>query len=152
MASLSLLHSLSHGSSDPNLKLFMEATNQRWGDSFCSLMKPHLHHYCCYTHFPILLTNFHWFYCSRRYSSDTILGFLQSFVMQGETAHHLHCYPSIFLLVWNFIGFIVLVVIPQTQPFVFFKFLRYENKYIVSNTVIVRMQFLYTLCNSTRWF
>ena len=77
MASLSLLHSLSHSSSDPSLKLFMEATNQWWGDNFCSLTKPHLHYYRCYTHFPKLLTDFHWFHCSHRHSSDTIFGFLQ---------------------------------------------------------------------------
>ena len=28
--------------------------NHRQGDSFCSLTKPRLHHYCCYTHFPIM--------------------------------------------------------------------------------------------------
>ena len=145
MASLLLLHSLSHGSSDPSLKLFTEATNQQWGDSSCSLMKPHLHHYRCYTHFPMLLTDFHWLHCSRRHSSDTILGFLQIFVMQEEAAHQLHCHLLILLLIWNFISFIVLVIIPQTQPFVFFKLLQCENKHIISNTVIIRWWFFYTL-------
>ena len=142
VASLLLLHSLSHGSSDPSLKLFGEATNQWRGNSFCSITKPHLHHYRCYTPFPMLLTDFH---CSRCHSSDTILGFLQIFVMQHEAAHQLHCHPSILLLVWNFISFIILVIIPQTQPFFFFKFLRYENKHIVSNTDIIWLQFLYIL-------
>ena len=132
-------------SSDPSLKLFAEATNQQRDDSFCSLTKPHLHHYHCYTYFPMLLTDFHWFHCSRHHSSDTILGFLQIFVMQREAAHQLHSHPSILLLVWNFIVFIILVIIPQTQPFFFFKFLQYKNKYIISNTVIIRLQFLYPL-------
>ena len=130
-------------SSDRSLKLFAETTNQWLGDSLCSLTKPHLHHYSCYSHFPMLLTDLHWFHCFHRHSSNTILGFLQIFVIQEEAAYQLH-WP-IFLLVWNFISFIVLVVIPQIQPFVFFKFLHYENKHIVSNTVIVRLQFLYTL-------
>ena len=126
-------------------KLFAGATNQWRGDSFCSLTKPHLHHYRYYTHFPMLLTDFHWFHCSCRHSSDTILGFLQIFVMQEEVAHQLHCHPLVLFLVWNFIGFIILVVIPQTQTFVCFKFLQYENKHIVSKTVNVRLQILYTL-------
>ena len=33
---------------------------------------------------------------------------------------------------------------PDTT-FVFFKFLRYKNKHIISNTVIIRLRFLYTL-------
>ena len=93
----------------------------------------------------MLDTDFHWFYFSCRYSSGTILGFLQIFVMQEEAAYQLHRHPSILLLVWNFISFIVLVVIPQTQPFVFFRYLQYDNKHIVSNTVIVRLWFLYAL-------
>ena len=54
--------------------------------------------------------------------ANTILGFLQIFVMQEEAAYQWHCHPLILLLVSNFICFIVLIVIPQTQPFVF-KFL-----------------------------
>ena len=81
----------------------------------------------------VLDTDFHLFHCSCHHSLHTILGFLQIFVMQEELAHQLHCQPSILLLVENFIGFIVLVVIPQMQPFVFFKILRYKNKHIISN-------------------
>ena len=110
-------------SSDPSLKLFAEVTNQRRGDSFCSLTKPHLHHYHCYTHFTMLPTDLHRFHCSLCYPSDTILAFLQIFVMQGEAAHQLHYHPLILFLVWNFISFIYLVIIAQTQPSVFFKFL-----------------------------
>ena len=50
----------------------------------------------------------------------------------------------------EFHQFIILVVIPQTQPFVFFKCLRYENKHIISNTVIIRLQFLYTVMQFNR--
>ena len=57
------------------------------------------------------------FSTSCHHSPDTILGFLQIFVMQEEGAHQLHCHHSILVLVQNFIGFIVLVIIPQTQPF-----------------------------------
>ena len=93
----------------------------------------------------MLDTEFHLFHCSHHHSPDTILCFLHIFVMQEKEAHQLHCHSSILLLVQNFIGYIVLVIIPQTQPFAFFKFLQYKNKHIVSNTVIVRLWFLYTL-------
>ena len=152
MTLLLLLHSLSHGSSDQSLKLFAEATNQQQGDSFCSVTKPHLHHYNCYTHFPMLLTNFHWFHWSCRHSSDTILAFLQIFVMQEEAAHQLHCHPLILLLVWNFISFIILVIIPQTQPFVFFIF--FDTRISISSITLLSLD--YSSCmlsyNSTRWF
>ena len=139
-------------SSDQSLKLFAEVTNQQLGDSLCSLMKPHLHHYSCYSHFLMLLTDFHWFHCFHRHSSDTILGFLQIFVIQEEAAHQLHWYPSILLLVWNFISFIVLVIISQTPPFVFFKFLQYENKHIVRVTLsLLDYSSCILLCNWTRW-
>ena len=54
---------------------------------------------------------------SCHHSPDTILGFLQIFVMQEEEAHQLHCHHSIWFL---YRGFIVLVIIPQTQPFAIF--------------------------------
>ena len=57
-----------------------------------------------------------WFHCSHRHSPDIILGFLQISVMQKEVAHQLHCHLLILILVQNFIGFIVLVVIPQIKP------------------------------------
>ena len=52
--------------------------------------------------------------------------FPSNFCDVKETAHQLHCHPLILLLVWNFIGFIILIIIPQTQPFVVVKFWQYE--------------------------
>ena len=59
------------------------------------------------------------FSTSCHHSPDTILGFLQIFVMQEEGAHQFYCHHSILVLVQNFIGFMILVIIPQIQPFVF---------------------------------
>ena len=143
MASLSLLHSLSHGYSDPSLKLFTEVTNQRRGDSFCLLTKPHLHHYRYYTHFAMLLTDFPWFHCSRRHSSYTYHPWFPSDFCDARRSSSSVALPSFdFATCMKFHQF---YRSRRHSPHTTFIFLWYKNKHIISNTVIIRMQFLHTL-------
>ena len=133
-------------SSDPSLKLFAEETNQRQVDSFCSSMKPHLHHYCCFTHFPKLLTDFHWFQCSRFHSSDTSLISLR----------YLWCNKKQFISCTTMYGISSALSFSSLFP--------RHNPLSASNFCNMRIRILSVtlssldciscilLCNSTRWF
>ena len=138
LAPLSQLHSLSHASSAPSLKLFLEVINQQQGDSFCLLTKPYLHHYHCYIHFPMLLTDFH---CFCHHSSDTYHPWFPSDFCDAKRSSSSFALPSFY-----FVSCIEFYRFYHSHcNFPADKFLQYKNNHIVSNTVIIRLRFSFTL-------
>ena len=93
----------------------------------------------------MLDTDFHWFHCSRRHSPDSYRPWSSSDLCDARRSGSSVALPSFdFASCIEFHQFYLSRRHLPNTTLVFFKYMWYKNKHI-SNTVIVRLRFLYTI-------